>query len=150
LVYHNDRAYWGFAANVHFMTAALNYALANRRVFIAQESDHWNYGGRDCRHGWHCYFHSPSNCSEREVIHTHTHTHTTRLAVLLADSLQLLRQGGVGACNVCVCVCVLGRQWQWQPCGVCVWCVWCVVVGGVYRLSPTAPRGRYASPTLCL
>jgi hypothetical protein len=70
-VYHNDRAYWGFAANVQFMTVALNYALVNRRVFMAQESDHWNYGGRDCRHGWHCYFQPLSNCSERDVWEPH-------------------------------------------------------------------------------
>jgi hypothetical protein len=76
LVYMHDRAYWGFAANVHFMTVAFNYALAFNRTFLARESDHWNYGGRDCRHGWHCYFQNLSQCSERYArAHTHMHTH---------------------------------------------------------------------------
>ena len=53
LVYMHDRAYWGFAANVHFMTVALNYALAFNRTFLARDADHWNYGGTDCRHVRH-------------------------------------------------------------------------------------------------
>jgi len=72
LVYMHDRAYWGFAANVHFMTVAFNYALAFNRTFLAMESDHWNYGGRDCRYGWHCYFQPLSRCSERDVWEPYT------------------------------------------------------------------------------
>ena len=41
LVYMHDRAYWGFAANVHFMSVAFNHALAFNRTFLARESDHW-------------------------------------------------------------------------------------------------------------
>lgn len=72
LVYMHDRAYWGFAANVHFMTVAFNYALAFNRTFLSMESDHWNYGGRDCRYGWQCYFHPLSSCSERDVWEPYT------------------------------------------------------------------------------
>ena len=67
LVYAHDRAYWGFAANVHFMTVAFNYALAFNRTLINRGSDHWNYGGRDCRYGWQCYFQPVSHCTEQHV-----------------------------------------------------------------------------------
>jgi hypothetical protein len=67
LVFMHDRAYWGFTANVHFMTVAFNFALAFNRTFLPREADHWNYGGRDCRHGWHCYFQNLSQCTERDV-----------------------------------------------------------------------------------
>lgn len=72
LVYMHDRAYWGFAANVHFMTVAFNYALAFNRTFLSMESDHWNYGGRDCRYGWQCYFQPLSSCSEGDVWEPYT------------------------------------------------------------------------------
>ena len=72
LVYQHDRAYWGFAANVHFMTVAFNYALAFNRTFLPREADHWNYAGRDCRHGWHCYFQNLSRCTEYDVWEPHT------------------------------------------------------------------------------
>ncbi len=33
-VFHRDRAYWGLAANVHFLTVALNHALMLNRTLI--------------------------------------------------------------------------------------------------------------------
>jgi hypothetical protein len=72
VVYKNDRAYWGFAANVQFMTVVLQHALATNRTFIAASPDHWNYAGLDCRMGWECFFHPPSRCTEMDVWEPYT------------------------------------------------------------------------------
>lgn len=72
VVYKNDRAYWGFAANVQFMTVVLQHALATDRTFITASPDHWNYAGLDCKMGWECYFEPPSRCTEMDVWEPYT------------------------------------------------------------------------------
>jgi hypothetical protein len=49
VVFTFDRAYWGFAANMNFLTVIFNYAIKTNRIVITANPDHWNYAGLDCR-----------------------------------------------------------------------------------------------------
>ena len=49
VVFTFDRAYWGFAANMNFLTVIFNYALKTNRIVITANPDRWNYAGLDCR-----------------------------------------------------------------------------------------------------
>jgi hypothetical protein len=49
VVFTFDRAYWGFAANMNFLTVIFNYAMKTNRIVITANPDRWNYAGLDCR-----------------------------------------------------------------------------------------------------
>ncbi len=49
VVFTFDRAYWGFAANMNFLTVIFNYAIKTNRIVITANPDRWNYAGLDCR-----------------------------------------------------------------------------------------------------
>jgi hypothetical protein len=49
VVFTFDRAYWGFAANMNFLTVIFNYAIKTNRIVITANPDNWNYAGLDCR-----------------------------------------------------------------------------------------------------
>ena len=51
VVFTFDRAYWGFAANMNFLTVIFNYAIKTNRIVVTANPDNWNYAGLDCRWG---------------------------------------------------------------------------------------------------
>lgn len=65
-------AYWGFAANVNFMTVIFNYALRTNRIVITANPDRWNYAGKDCSAGWECYFRPLTNCTMADAWEPYT------------------------------------------------------------------------------
>mmetsp|Transcript_60172 Transcript_60172/g.147956 ORF Transcript_60172/g.147956 Transcript_60172/m.147956 type:complete len:348 (+) Transcript_60172:1080-2123(+) len=72
LVYSFDRAVWGLAVNVHYLTVLLNFCWQTNRTLVTASPDHWNYAGTDCTQGWECYFQPLSKCKEWDIWQPYT------------------------------------------------------------------------------
>ncbi|EKX32019.1 hypothetical protein GUITHDRAFT_148912 [Guillardia theta CCMP2712] len=72
VVFSMDRAIWGLAVNIHFLTLLLNFCWRHNRTLVTADPDHWNYAGRECTRGWECFFHPISSCREDDVWQPYT------------------------------------------------------------------------------
>jgi hypothetical protein len=89
VVFTFDRAYWGFAANMNFLTVIFNYAIKTNRIVITANPDRWNYAGLDCR--------QTAACHATPALHPPHKLLQIWLAVLLPPAFQLHDAGCLGA-----------------------------------------------------